>query len=57
MKWKAKEPKDLSLWHRWFAWHPVKVGTFWIWLETIERRGNMQYDFADSWFQWEYREI
>jgi hypothetical protein len=27
-------------WHRWFAWHPVKVdGELWVWGETILRRG------------------
>ena len=25
-------------WHRWFAWHPVKVGHTWVWLETVMRR-------------------
>ena len=25
-------------WHRWFAWHPVKVGHNWVWLETVMRR-------------------
>ena len=25
-------------WHRWFAWHPVQVENFIVWLETIERR-------------------
>lgn len=35
MKWAAL---DRTRWNRWFAWHPVKVGGQWVWLETIERR-------------------
>ena len=33
-------------WHRWFAWRPVKSGRWsdknrqWLWLESIERRGQ-----------------
>ena len=23
---------------RWFAWRPVLVGEYWVWLQTIERR-------------------
>ena len=25
-------------WHHWFAWHPVKVGHKWVWLEAVMRR-------------------
>ena len=34
MKW----PRRNACWHRWFAWHPVAVGTRWVWLERVERR-------------------
>ena len=27
-----------GFWHRWFAWHPVKIGHEWFWLETVLRR-------------------
>lgn len=30
---KAKE----GVWHKWFAWHPVKVENHLVWLETIEK--------------------
>jgi hypothetical protein len=30
--------KQVDPWHRWFAWHPVRVGDEWVWLETIERQ-------------------
>lgn len=25
-------------WTRWFAWHPVRVGGEWLWLEWVERQ-------------------
>lgn len=24
-------------WKKWFAWHPVQVGNYWVWLEWVER--------------------
>lgn len=45
-------------WHRWFAWHPVKVrtsplssNTEWTWLRWVSRRKVAQ--FNSDW--WEYR--
>ena len=35
MRWLAK---DKAQWYRWFAWHPVRIGCQWVWLETVERR-------------------
>ncbi len=34
-----RQLKDLSQWHRWFAWHPIVTdcGRL-IWLETVERK-------------------
>ena len=33
MKWKAgREGKQ-----RWFAWHPVYAGGYWVWLEWVDR--------------------
>jgi len=44
-----------DLFRRWFAWRPVLVGEYWVWLQTIERRdwhaeGNTyrDYRFADE---------
>lgn len=46
-------------WHPWFAWHPVKAGAVWVWLESIERRGDwthaMQDIGIDTAWAWEYR--
>lgn len=30
--------RDLSKWHRWFAWRPVCVGGSLIWLNHVQRR-------------------
>ncbi len=41
--------KSLEKWHKWFAWKPVKVGTFeYRWLEFVHRRFN-------TWFVFEYK--
>lgn len=28
---------DDAGWRRWFAWHPVRIGYDWVWLEWLER--------------------
>lgn len=41
-KWRDAHAK-LFDWHRWFAWHPVRIGNNDCrWLETVERR--FEYD-------------
>lgn len=52
MRFKVRR-RDLSVWHRWFAWHPVCTENAWVWLEYVERR-VMYYTYDD--FP-EYREI
>ena len=44
-------------WHKWFAWHPVRLGTSHDcrWLEVIERKGCLG-GYDDDW-QFEYRAI
>lgn len=44
-----------TVFSRWFAWRPVLVGEFWVWLQTIERRDwhdesntYRDYRFADE---------
>lgn len=51
MRWSANT-QDPSLSHKWFAWHPVKMGNQWVWLEYVRRR------WVSSWYQayWEYTE-
>ena len=49
MRWVTREyvrteqARRRSVWHRWFAWHPVVVRVeeefdHWVWLETLERK-------------------
>lgn len=35
MRWKSKYKPE---WSAWFAWHPIKIGDIWVWLEIVERR-------------------
>ncbi len=30
--------KDKEIWHKWFAWYPVKIKNVWVWREKIERK-------------------
>lgn len=59
MRWKHREPaplKRLDQWHLWFAWKPVDIGTHWVWLETVERRGEETGGYDSCWWEWEYRD-
>lgn len=54
MKWTSLRTRDdlrrlrLSRWHVWFAWYPIDVGKYTIWLQRVNRR---RYDG----YSWEYR--
>lgn len=52
---RASLPSNKWSFKRWFAWRPVLVGEFWVWLQTIERRDwhdesntRRDYRFADE---------
>jgi hypothetical protein len=42
-------------WHRWFAWHPVRIDRQVVWLETVERKGEWIFDSLGGDWAWEYR--
>ena len=46
-------------WHKWFAWHPVRVASHDCrWLEFVERRANKRHGpYAAGHDFWEYRAI
>ena len=52
-----KSRKNLWQWHRWFAWHPIRIGKKIVWLEFVNRSQNC--DSAPPWlggsYWWEYR--
>lgn len=38
--------KVRPLWRKWFAWHPIRIGATWVWLERVERRVDVICDEA-----------
>jgi len=51
--------KQRSVWHRWFAWHPVIVSVkdevdHWVWLERLERKWS-DGRYGDQKGHWRYR--
>jgi len=65
MRWTTREhvrteqAKRRSVWHRWFAWHPVLVSVgeefaCWVWLETLERKWSIG-RYGDRKGHWRYR--
>jgi len=60
MVWRAHRigcrERALCRWHRWYAWYPVRVTKrHWAWLQRVERRGDRQHSWDDSWYVWSYR--
>lgn len=67
MKWRVRKPgarnRRLHWWHTWFAWYPVRVptkgsmsGMTKVWLEPVQRKGEVHYGLTTWWWEWEYRE-
>ena len=62
MKWAAKtdaqktaEALSIYEWHPWLAWHPVRIGDEWCWLQFIDRRLLYRYGEDHQMYVWEYR--
>lgn len=37
-------------WHRWFAWHPVKLESGgYVWMQFVQRRMYKFYDYTEWW--------
>lgn len=48
--------KRRAEWHRWFAWHPVRVGDHDCrWLEWVERRSSASVDYDGVYWTHKYR--
>lgn len=57
MKIRCGRSVDKTQWHDWFAWYPVRVAEGDCrWLETVERKGELHYDFVAGDWKFEYRE-
>ncbi len=55
---KEARMRALKLWHRYFAWFPVRIGRYnCCWLEFIQRKGKYIciYDFDHSRTSWLWR--
>ena len=51
-----RNEERLEKWHRWFAWHPVRVGLRDCrWLEHVERKGRRLRTPHGSRWDWSYR--
>jgi hypothetical protein len=67
MKWRVRKPnarvRALKMWHKWFAWYPVRVptegrmsGMTMVWLKTIKRKGYFNsIIYYRSWWEWKYK--
>lgn len=49
-----RPPVDKRQWHMWFAWRPVRVGGYIVWLEYVQRKGHRGSCFSD-YLEWEYQ--
>lgn len=57
MRWKSKAWRNDYEWHRWFAWHPIRLpddrytAGKWIWLETVDRVYQGSWGGADKYYR------
>ena len=55
MRWTSRAKQKHGEWHRWFAWHPVRIPSdvyqdgMWIWREYIERQGTSDWEGGIDW--------
>ena len=46
---------DGGWWHKWFAWHPVKIKHRWVWLQLVQRQSIWWFCFGSCGFDTNYR--
>lgn len=63
MRWfRRNTVREKEVWHLWFAWRPVTVGRTpdrdekRVWLEYVERCGELTLWIDGPLWSWEYRE-
>lgn len=72
MKTKWKNEIDLSRWHKWFAWYPVRISAYipysyedttpvkhyrWVWLGYVKRKLTRQYAYGGSILVADYKAV
>jgi hypothetical protein len=55
MRFQFQKRPDVKPWHRWYAWHPVKIGRVWFWFEPVERMG--EWDWCENDYDYKYRRL
>lgn len=55
-KWEQSD-KRKAKWHKWFAWHPVRIDGDAVWLEYVERKHTIIYAPLVYVVRKEYRHI
>ena len=48
---------EVEPWHKWFAWHPIKIRGNRVWLKTVYRRNVISYVDMDNWATYEYATV
>lgn len=61
MRWKSESSSvwknRIQEWHRWFAWHPIRIGEEKLWLCFVYRRAESIFCYGtDCYAQWIYQE-
>lgn len=60
MRFAQRARADRTMWHDWFAWHPVRtLSGDWVWLETVLRKGRETIiangdGQPEPWWEWMY---
>lgn len=49
-----KPPLDRTKTHCWFAWYPVRIGPYLVWLQLVMRKGQFHDDSLGGAWSYEY---
>ena len=49
--------KRYGVWRKWFAWYPVRIENYIIWLEYVERKKDLVLVLNDIMTDYRYREL
>ena len=62
MQWNSESRQSrwerITHWHKWFAWHPIRVGEEIVWLEWVERfYADVSGGLESGYYEWVYRNL